>query len=284
MNVRAKRKANRNNAISVTAVNSDYLTHEEYQTYWLKLEGLRKKISESLGLNAGMKILDVGTGWGLFAIEMAKHLKQGEIVGIDITFEDVNMARKLAKDARIVGIVSILKMDAVKLSFADNQFDLATSFLGMRDIHMTRGKKGVRKAVEEMIRVVKPNGKIVLCVTPPEDMETEDQRIAVKLEGKIFGAESLPKKFYIGIFRENSVVLKETRAYLTNKKLTASQAKTELREGIEIARKIYGKKIPPFREMWEKYGKNIETFGYGMYSEIIMLTAQKLGIKRVLAA
>jgi len=35
---------------------------------------------------------------------------------------------------------------------------------------------------------------------------------------------------------------------------------------------------------WEKYGKNIKTFGYGMYSKIIMLTAQKLGIKRVLAA
>ena len=280
MNVRAKKKANRNNAISVTAVNSDYLTDEEYQTYWLKLEGLRKDISESLELNTGMKILDVGTGWGLFAIEMAKHLKEGEIVGIDITFEDVNMARKLAKDARIVGIVSILKMDAVKLSFADNCFDLATSFLGMRDIHMTRGKKGVRKAVEEMIRVVKPNGKIVLCVTPPEDMETKDRKIAVKLEGKIFGAESMPKKFYIDIFGENNVVLRETRAFLTNKKLTAGQAKTELREGIEIARKIYGKKVPSFKEVWDRYEKDIETVGYGMYSKIMMLAAQKLGVKR----
>jgi len=280
MNVHEKGKLTETTEYSVSAMNSDYLTNEEYQTYWLKLEGLRKDISESLELNAGMKILDVGTGWGLFAIEMAKRLKKGEIVGIDITFEDINMARKLAEDARVVDIFSILKVDAVELSFLDNRFDLATSFLGMRDIHMTRGKEGAKKAVEEMIRVVKLNGKIVLCITPPEDMEAEDQRIAVELEGEIFGAESMPKKFYIDIFRENNVVLRETRAYFTYKKLTASQAKTELREGTEIARKIYGKKISPFKEVWDKHGKNIETYGYGMYSKIIVLIAEKLGVKR----
>jgi len=73
-------------------MNSDYLTDEEYRTYWLRLEGLRKDISESLGLSAGMKILDVGTGWGLFAVEMARLLKRREIVGIDITFEDIARA------------------------------------------------------------------------------------------------------------------------------------------------------------------------------------------------
>jgi predicted O-methyltransferase YrrM len=40
-----------------------------------------------------MKILEIGTGWGLFAIEMAKQLKRGKIVGIDITLEDLSMAR-----------------------------------------------------------------------------------------------------------------------------------------------------------------------------------------------
>lgn len=257
-------------------MNSVYLTDEEYRTYWFRLEGLRKNISESLGLKAGMKILDVGAGWGLFAIEMAKQLKKGEVVGIDIASDDIINARKLVKEAEVEDIVSIQEMDATELSFRDNHFDLATSFLGMRDIHMTRGKRGVKKAVEEMIRVVKPNGKIVLCVTPLEDMETEDQRIAVKLEGKIFGAASLSKKFYFDIFKENNVMLIETRAYFTNKKLTASQAKTELKEGIEIARRIYVKKVPEFREVWDKYGKKIDAFGYGMYSKIVMVVAQKL--------
>jgi len=257
-------------------MNSDYLTDEEYRTYWFRLEGLRKDISESLKLNAGMRILDVGTGYGLFAIEMAKQLGSGQLIGIDIANDDTLRARKLVKDSKVAAIVSILKMDAVKLSFSDGCFDLATSFLGMRDIYMTRGRRGVKKAVEEMIRVVRPNGKLALCITPPEDMETEDQRIAVKLEGEIFGAKSLPKKFYADIFRENNVILEGTHAYFTHKKMTSNQTKTEFKEGIEIARKIYGKNVPSFREVWNKYGKTVDAFGYGMYSKIVTVVGQKL--------
>jgi len=259
-------------------MNSDYLTDEEYQSYWFRLGGLRKDVCDSLGLKTGMKSLDVGTGHGLFAIEIAKQLKIGEVIGIDIADNGVIRARKLVKEAGVVDIVSIAKMDAVKLSFPDGSFDLATSVLGMRDIYMTRGRRGVKKAVEEMIRVVKPHGKIVLCVTPPEDMDTEDQKLAVKLEGEIFGAKSLPKRFYADIFKESNVVLSETRAFFTYKKMTANQTKSEFQEGIEIARKIYGRNVPTFRKVWDKYGKKIEAFGYGMYSKIVMLVAQKLSV------
>jgi len=257
-------------------MDSDYLTDEEYQTYWLKLEGVRKDISESLGLKAGMKILDVGTGSGFFAIELARQLERGKIIGIDVVDEGIKRARKLVRNAKVANIVSILKMDAIELPFPNDHFDLATSFLGMRDIYMTRGKRGVKGAVEEMLRVVKPNGKIVLCITPLEDMETEDQRIAVKLEGDIFRAKSLPKKFYINIFKEHNAVLRETRAYYTHKKMTSSQTKTEIQDGIEITRKIYNRKAPSFNEVWNKYGKKIEAVGYGMYSKIVMLVARKL--------
>jgi ubiquinone/menaquinone biosynthesis C-methylase UbiE len=257
-------------------MNSDYLTDEEYKTYWFRLEGIRKDISGSLGLRGGMKILDVGTGSGFFAIELAKELERGKVIGIDIVDEGIKRAEKLVRDAKVANIVSIRKMDAVELSFPNDYFDIATSFLGMRDVYMTKGKKGVKKAVEEMIRVVKPNGKIVLCITPLEDMETEDQRIAVKLEGEIFRAKSMPKKFYIDIFKEHNAVLREMRAYYTHKKMTANQAKTEIQDGIEITKKIYHRKTPLFNDVWGKYGKKIETFGYGMYSKIVMLVAHKL--------
>ncbi len=257
-------------------MDSDYLTDEEYQTYWFRLEGVRKDISGSLGLKAGMKILDVGTGSGFFATELAKQLERGKIIGTDIVDEGINRARKLVRDAKVANIVSILKMDATELSFSNDYFDLASSFLSMRDVYMTKGRRGVKKAVEQMIRVVKPNGKIVLCITPPEEMETEDQKIAVKLEGEIFGAKSLSKKFYLDIFKQNNVVLRETRAYYTHKKMTSSQARTEIQDGIEITRKIYGRKVPSFNEIWDKYGKKIEAVGYGMYSKIVMLVAHKL--------
>ncbi len=147
---------------------------------------------------------------------------------------------------------------------------------------MTRGKKGVKEAVNEMIRVVKPNGKLVLCITPIEDMETEDQRVAVTIEGKVFSAMSLPKKIYTDTFMEKNVELRETQEYHTYKRLTARQTKTELKEGIEIARNVYGKEVPMFKEVWDKYGKKIEAFRYGMYSKVIVLIAQKLGTQVLL--
>jgi ubiquinone/menaquinone biosynthesis C-methylase UbiE len=255
---------------------SEYLTDEEYHIYWLKLEGLRTQISRKLRLRKGMKILDVGTGYAFFAIEVAKKLKRGKIVGIDTVNDGVIKARNLVKKTGVANVVSIAKVDAVKLSFPNDSFDFAVSFLGMRDIYMTRKRKGVKKAVEEMIRVVKPNGTVVLCITPPEDMETQDQKIAVKLEGEIFGAKSLPKKFYFDIFKKNNVAQTETQAYYTRKKMTANQAKTEFKDGIKIARKIYGKRVPTFKIVWNKYGKNIEAYGYGMYSKIVVLKARKL--------
>jgi len=257
-------------------VSSVYLSDEEYGVYWFRLEGMRKAVGESLGLVAGMRVLDVGTGHGLFAIEMAKLLKRGKMVAIDIVDDGVAHARKLVEHDEVGDVVAIVKMDATKLSFQNNCFDIATSFLGMRDIHMTRGREGVKRAVEEMIRVVRPHGKIALCVTPPEDMETEDQSIAVKVEGEVFGAISLPKEFYMDIFRENNVVLRRIRAYYTGKRLTADQARIELSEGLEIARRIYGRKVPSFEEVWGRYGKRIEASGYGMYSKTILLLAEKL--------
>jgi len=129
-------------------MSSEYLTDEEYEMYWVKLEGMRGAISRDLGLTVDMRILDVGAGWGFFAIEMAKQLKRGEIVGIDISLEGISTAKKIVKNAEVADIVQIRRMDAANLSFPDNYFDLAVSFLGMRDIYMTRGGKRRQKRRE----------------------------------------------------------------------------------------------------------------------------------------
>ena len=87
---------------------------------------------------------------------------------------------------------------------------------------------------------------------------------------------SQKKKFYLDILRENNVTFTEEKAFLTGKKLTANQAEIEIKDGIQIARHIYGKRVFGFKQVWEKYGKSIEAFGYGMYSKIVKITAQKV--------
>jgi len=116
----------------------------------------------------------------------------------------------------------------------------------------------------------------LLGITPPEDMETADQKLAVQLEGDLFGATSLPKQFYQDILDEHNTKLTETRVYRTHKKLTASQARTELEAGLAIARTIYGRPVPSIRDVWNTHGKTIETVGYGMYSKIVLLLARRL--------
>ncbi len=89
----------------VSVVSSDYLTDEEYLAYWFRLEGMRRAISESLGITSGMKVLDVGTGWGLVSVEMAKQIQEGEIVGIDIVAEDVKRAVVTAKNVGVFDVI-----------------------------------------------------------------------------------------------------------------------------------------------------------------------------------
>lgn len=235
-------------------VKVDYLTDVEYKTYWIKLEGVRGKIVEKINYLEDSKILDVGTGWGLFSLELAKRARLMN-----------NMEEK----------ISIKEMDATSLDFPDEHFDLTTSFLGMRDIHMTRGENGVRKAGEEMIRVTKAQGKIVLCLTPPEDMDQESLRIAVEVEGDVFGAKSLPKGFYIDIFQENNVHINNISSFYTGKKLIVRQAQNEIREGLEIVKRVYKLPVQSFTEVWSKYGELVEKQGYGMYSKIIVIQARK---------
>ena len=85
----------------------------------------------------------------------------------------------------------------------------------------------------------------------------------------------MPKRFYLDIFDKNNVTLKRVGAFLTNKKMTANQTRTEIKDGIEIASRIYGREVPSFEEVWAKYGDRIETSGYGMYSKIVTLEARK---------
>ena len=73
------------------------------------------------GVQAGMKILDVGTGTGVVAITAARH--GAHVTGLDLTPELLEQAKE---DAAIAGQTDIewLEGDAEALPYADNSFDL----------------------------------------------------------------------------------------------------------------------------------------------------------------
>lgn len=110
-------------------------------------------------------VLDVGTGSGFLLFECAKHLDRGKATGIDIYDPNAggSTAENFWRNAQIEGVtnrVELLNLDARTMSFPDQSFDLIVSSLAMHHIGAAEDR---RRATREMIRVLKPGGRLALC-------------------------------------------------------------------------------------------------------------------------
>ncbi len=101
------------------------------------------------------KILDVATGTGDVAIA-AMRLKPEQIVGVDISAEMLEYGKVKMKKRKIDKIVTMQFGDAENLDFPDNSFDAITVAFGVRNF------ENLRKGLQELNRVLKPKGKLVV--------------------------------------------------------------------------------------------------------------------------
>jgi demethylmenaquinone methyltransferase/2-methoxy-6-polyprenyl-1,4-benzoquinol methylase len=106
-------------------------------------------------VGAGSRALDVATGTGDLAIELAR--RGADVVGSD--FSDGMLARARAKAPGI----RWEHADAMALPYADDSFDAATVGFGARNFgNLARG-------LGEMARVVRPGGRVVILeITTPQ--------------------------------------------------------------------------------------------------------------------
>lgn len=111
------------------------------------------------------RVLDVGCGHGLLLVAAAKRLTTGRATGIDIWSQrdqGDNRPENTARNARIEGVadrVEIRDGDARKLDFPDESFDVVISSLALHNI---REKAERDQAIREIIRVLKPGGKVAI--------------------------------------------------------------------------------------------------------------------------
>lgn len=101
------------------------------------------------------KILDVATGTGDVAIA-AMRLKPEQIIGVDISAEMLEYGKVKMKKRKIDQIVTMQLGDAENLDFPDNSFDAITVAFGVRNF------ENLQKGLQELNRVLKPNGKLVV--------------------------------------------------------------------------------------------------------------------------
>ena len=105
--------------------------------------------------------LDVATGTGDLALELAKQPRITEVTGVDFCPEMIELAnKKVAKTPTRVP-VSYVEGDALNLDFQDDSFVCATSGFALRNVDSIVG------CLSEMRRVIKPGGRVaVLELTP----------------------------------------------------------------------------------------------------------------------
>jgi ubiquinone/menaquinone biosynthesis C-methylase UbiE len=101
---------------------------------------------------AGMSILDVGCGTGNFSVKLAREGCQ--VTGIDISEGMLTIAREKARKQNIR--IEFEKMDVYQLSFPANCFDGVISMAAFEFI------KEPKRAFDEMIRVLKPGGHLLI--------------------------------------------------------------------------------------------------------------------------
>lgn len=117
----------------------------------------RARVMALLAPAAGERVLDIGVGPGLLALELARAVgPAGEVVGIDVSPDMLAMAR-----ARLEGLAQArcLEGDAVALDFPDGAFDGAVS----TQVH--EYVADMPRALAALHRVLRPGGRALILDT-----------------------------------------------------------------------------------------------------------------------
>lgn len=126
---------------------------------------LRDRIIAELNLQGTEQVLDVGCGRGLMLLSIAKQLTTGRAVGIDLwqtqdqSGNAITTTEENARRENVAERVELHTGDMRDLPFEDNRFDVIVSSWA---IHNIPTKEGRQQAIQQIHRVLKPAGKLVL--------------------------------------------------------------------------------------------------------------------------
>jgi len=126
---------------------------------------VRDRLVVALELSGNERVLDAGCGLGLALIGCAKRLTTGKAIGIDLwAAKDLsnNSPEATRANAAAEGVADRVEVetgDVRRLPFPDASFDVVVS---MTVIHNIPSRDARDQALRELVRVLKPGGRIAI--------------------------------------------------------------------------------------------------------------------------
>lgn len=112
-----------------------------------------RRAAAAVASRPGGLVLDVGVGTGL---ELPMFSPDTRLVGVDLSEPMLRRARLRVSRERLLGVEGLLRMDAMRLAFPDGAFDCVVAPYVMTVV------PDPAKTLDELFRVTKPGGEIVL--------------------------------------------------------------------------------------------------------------------------
>jgi ubiquinone/menaquinone biosynthesis C-methylase UbiE len=212
-------------------------------------------IKRILGSVDGETILDAGCGNGAHSVRLAQ--RGFNVTAVDFSDEALKLCKENLKYHNLDSIVELQKESLLALNFKEDSFDNVLCWGVLMHI------PEIRVALNELCRVLKPGGHLILCEVSKNSLETIGGRVIKK----ILKRQSKEKQTEAGIecwtetpsgnFLVRKTNFKWLKSFITNKKFYVlkhfpSQF-TELYT--RVSPKFLKNMIMVFNEIWFKYIK-----------------------------
>jgi len=174
-------------------------------------------------------VLYVGVGGGMELLQFSYFSrKEGAIIGVDVVDEMLEASRKNFKEAEEQNewfkseFVQLHKGDALNLPVEDNSVDVAAQNCLFNIFKV----EDLRKALQEMYRVLKPRGRLVMSDPICNDFISEELRNDERLRAACLSG-SIPLKEYIDMITSVGFGTVEIRAKRPYRILDPNHYKTD---------------------------------------------------------
>lgn len=118
--------------------------------------GWRRRTVRALALGPRARVVDLATGTGDLAIDIARMTPDATVVGLDPSRHMLAIAHDKLARRRLTDRVTLVRGDAQRLPYPTSSMDAATIAFGIRNVPDRAA------ALREMARVVRPGGRVAV--------------------------------------------------------------------------------------------------------------------------